>query len=198
MARGPRYKVPFRRRREGKTNYRKRLRLILSGKPRLVARKTLNYIIAQIVEARVEGDHVLASAHSSELRKYGWLAACDNTPAAYLTGLLAGYRALKAGVKEAVLDIGLHRPVKGARIFAVLKGAVDAGLEVPHSEEILPSEDRIRGEHISEYAKKLKEEDPITYERFFSQYLKRGLPPEELPSHFEEVKEKIIKSFGGE
>ncbi|MCS7386274.1 MAG: 50S ribosomal protein L18 [archaeon GB-1867-005] len=198
MARGPRYKVPFRRRREGKTNYRKRLKLILSGKPRLVARKTNNYIIAQVIEARVEGDAVLAAAHSKELRNFGWLAACDNTPAAYLTGLLAGYKALKAGVEEAVLDIGLHRPIKGARIFAVLKGAVDAGLQVPHTEEILPSEDRIRGEHIAEYANRLKEEDPMLYEKIFSQYLRRGLPPEDLPSHFDEIKEKIIKSYGGE
>ncbi|RLE51347.1 MAG: 50S ribosomal protein L18 [Candidatus Methanomethylicota archaeon] len=195
MARGPRYKVPFRRRREGKTNYRKRLKLILSGKPRLVARKTINYIIAQIVEAKVEGDRVIAAAHSSELRKFGWKASCDNTPAAYLTGLLAGYRALKAGVKEAVLDIGLHRPTKGARVFAILKGAVDAGLSIPHSEEILPSEDRIKGEHIANYARILKEENPMKYEKHFSQYLKRGLEPENLPSHFEEVKENIIKSL---
>ncbi len=195
MARGPRYKVPFRRRREGKTNYRKRLKLILSGKPRLVARKTLNHIIAQVVEARVEGDHVLVAAHSSELRKFGWLASCDNTPAAYLTGLLAGYRALKAGIKEAILDIGLHRPTRGARVFAVLKGAVDAGLKVPYSEEILPSEDRIRGEHIANYAKILKDTDPLKYERHFSQYLKRGLLPEELPNHFEIVREKITKLF---
>lgn len=195
MARGPRYKVPFRRRREGKTNYRKRLRMIISGKPRLVIRKTNKYIVTQLVEAKVEGDRILASAHSSELKKYGWKASYSNTPAAYLTGLLIGFKSIRAGIKEAIVDIGLHRPVKGAKIFAVLKGAVDAGLEIPHGEEKLPSQDRIKGKHIANYALLLKENNPEKYERQFSLYLKSNLPPENLPAHFEEVKERIIKMF---
>ncbi len=193
MARGPRYKVPFRRRREGKTNYRKRLKLLLSGLPRLVVRGSLKHFTAQFIEARVGGDVVLASAHSSELKKYGWKAPCGNLPAAYLTGLLAGIRAVKKGIAKAVLDIGLHRPTKGARVFAALQGALDAGVEVPHGEGILPSEDRLRGEHIASYAAMLSQNSPELYERLFSQYLKNGLPPEELPQHFEEVKEKILK-----
>jgi len=197
MARGARYRVPFRRRREGKTDYRKRMRMIISGKPRLVVRKTNKYIIAQLVEAKVEGDRVITSAHSSELKKYGWKASFSNTPAAYLTGLLIGLKSVKAGVKEAIIDIGLHRPVKGARVFAVLKGAVDAGLEIPHGEEKLPSEERIKGEHIANYALLLKENNPEKYERQFSIYLKSNLPPENLPTHFEEVKEKIMKEFRG-
>ncbi|MCD6408924.1 MAG: 50S ribosomal protein L18 [Candidatus Verstraetearchaeota archaeon] len=193
MARGPRYKVPFRRRREGKTNYRKRLKLLLSGLPRLVVRGSLKHFTAQFIEARVGGDVVLASAHSSELKKYGWKAPCGNLPAAYLTGLLAGIRAMKKGITKAVLDIGLHRPTKGARVFAALQGALDAGVEVPHGEEILPSEERIRGEHIASYASILSQNSPELYERLFSQYLRNGLPPEELSQHFEEVKEKILK-----
>jgi len=194
MGRGPRYRVPWRRRREGKTNYRKRLALIRSGKPRLVVRKTLNYIIVQVVEPAIEGDKVIAAAHSRELvKKYGWKGGAKNTGAAYLTGLLAAYRARLNGVEEAVLDIGLQDPVPGARVFAALKGAVDAGLRVPHSEEILPTWERIRGEHIALWAEDLKKEDEEKYKRQFSQYLERGLKPEALPEHFDEVLERIKK-----
>jgi large subunit ribosomal protein L18 len=206
LARGPRYRVPWRRRREGKTNYYKRFKLVKSGKPRLVARKTNEYIIAQFVIAKIEGDVTVAAAHSRELVKlYGWKGDPNNTCAAYLTGFLAGLRALQKGIREAILDIGLHAPRKGARVFAVMKGALDAGVKIPHSEEILPSEDRIRCEHIAEWARRLREEDPEFYQRQFSRYLKRGLPPEELPKHFDEVLAKIkadyadvLASGGGE
>ncbi|MEB3862267.1 MAG: 50S ribosomal protein L18 [Desulfurococcales archaeon] len=197
MGRGPRYRVPLRRRREGKTDYRKRFKLVISGKPRLVVRITNEYVTVQVVEARIEGDRVIAAAHSRELAKhYGWLGDGNNTSAAYLTGLLAGYRARLKGVEEAVLDIGLHTPVKGARVFAALKGALDAGLSIPHSEEILPGDERIRGEHIAEYASKLKEEDEEAYKRQFSRYLARGLSPEDLPSHFDEVASRIKGEYG--
>ncbi len=196
MAHGPRYKVPRRRRREGKTNYYKRYIMVLSGKPRLVVRKTNKYIWVQLIIAKPEGDVTIAAAHSRELvKRFGWKGGTGNTSAAYLTGLLAGLRALKAGYNHAILDIGLHRPVKGARVFAALRGALDAGLEVPHSEEILPSEDRIRGEHVAKYATMLKESNPELYEARFSLYLKRGLEPEKLPEHFEEVKSKILEAY---
>ncbi|WP_460123702.1 50S ribosomal protein L18 [Stetteria hydrogenophila] len=196
MGKGPRYRVPWRRRREGKTNYYKRVKLILSGKPRFVVRRTNKYIIVQVVEAKIQGDHVIAAAHSRELvKRYGWLGGTKSTPAAYLTGLLAGFRARKAGVTEAVLDIGLAKPVRGSRVFAALKGGLDAGLKIPHSEEILPSIERIRGEHIAAWAKKLKEEDPEFYKRQFSDYLRRGLAPEDLTSHFDEVLSKIKDEF---
>ena len=125
-------RLPFRRRREGKTDYRKRLALLKSGKPRVVV------------------DRIVASATGNDLRKYEWGYSLSSTPAAYLTGLLAGKRALKNGIKEGVLDIGLYTPVRGAKIFAALKGVVDAGVDVPHSEEILPSEDRLYGKHIAD------------------------------------------------
>jgi len=193
---GPRYRVPWRRRREGKTNYYKRLKLIRSGKPRLVVRRTNRYIIVQVVEARVEGDRVIAAAHSRELvKRYGWLGGTGNTSAAYLTGLLAAARARRAGVEEAVLDIGLATPVPGSRVFAALKGALDAGLRVPHSPEILPPAERIRGEHVSSWAARLASEEPERYERLFSDYLRRGLRPEDLPSHFDEVLSKIREEY---
>jgi len=191
MARGPSYNVPYRRRREGKTNYPRRKKLILSGLPRLVARKTNKHIIAQMIEASVEGDKVIVSAHSSELRKkYGWLGSLKNLPAAYLTGLLCGYRALKKGVKKAILDVGLQTPSKGARVFAVLKGCLDAGVNIPHSEDVLPDEERIKGQHISDYASMLSS-TPEAYSRRFSEYLSRGLSPEEIVKHFSTVVENI-------
>ena len=195
MAKGPSYNVPYRRRREGKTDYHRRKKLLISGLPRLVARKTNKHIIAQIVKASIEGDRVLASAHSSELRKkFGWLGSLKNLPAAYLTGLLCGYRALKRNVKKAILDIGLQTPSKGARVFAVMKGCIDAGIEIPHGEEILPSEERIKGQHISDYASMLSS-TPEVYSKRFSEYLSRGLRPENIVEHFSAVKKKIETEF---
>ena len=191
MAHGPNYKVKLRRIREGKTRYPKRLKLVKSGKPRLVVRKGLRNIIVQIIEYRPESDVTLLSVSSADLKRLGWKGYTANLPAAYLLGYLAGKRALERGVKEAVLDIGFATPVRGAVVFAVLKGAIDAGLDVPHSEEAFPSEDRIRGEHIANYAKQLKENDPERYKRQFSKYLERGLAPEDLPKHFEEILEKV-------
>lgn len=196
-ARGPRYKVPFRRRREGLTNYYKRRKLLLSGKPRLVVRKTINHIIAQIAIAKPEGDHIIVSAHSNELvRDYGWLGDTNNTPAAYLVGLLLGLKALRRGIKEAIADIGIHRAKPGTRVFSTIKGAIDAGLKVPCSPSVFPSKERIRGEHIAKYAQILKEKEPELYERRFSRYLRRGLFPENLPIHFEKIKNLVLARFG--
>ncbi len=192
MARNAIYVVKFRRRREGKTNYRKRLKLLLSKKPRLVVRKSNRYIIAHVVEFDPRGDRTIAYAHSSELRKFGWVYSCKNTPAAYLTGLLCGLRALKKGIKEVILDIGLHAPCKGAKVFAAMKGAADAGLQIPYSEEILPSEERIKGVHIAEYAKSIKNENSI----IFSQYYKLGADPTNIVGVFEECKAKIMEAEG--
>ncbi len=148
MSQGPRYRVPMRRRREGRTDYRRRLGLMRSGLPRAVVRKTLNNTIVQIIEFKDGGDRVIASSVSKELVKHDWRAPTGNVPAAYLTGFLAGKKALAKGVRGAVLDMGLHEPRRGTRVFAALKGMVDAGLEIPHGVEVLPPEARIRGEHI--------------------------------------------------
>jgi large subunit ribosomal protein L18 len=185
VATGPRYRVEYRRKREGKTNYRKRLKLLQSGKPRLVVRRSSNHIIVQFINFAERGDEVIASSHSNELKKYGWQGGTSNVPAAYLTGLLCGLKA-KGKVKEAVLDIGFATPVKGSRVFAALKGVVDAGIHIPHSKEIFPDESRIRGEHIANYANSLKEK-----KEKFSKYLERGLDPAELPTHFDEIVAKI-------
>lgn len=197
MARGPRYKVPLKRRRLGLTNYYKRAKLVISGKPRLVVRKTARHITVQVVSAKPEGDYTHAAAYTKELEtRFGWKAGTKNTPAAYLVGLLAGLRAKSKGIEEAILDIGLHRPTKGAKVFAAALGAIDAGLKVPMGEGVAPDESRIKGEHIAHYAKVLKEENPELFKKRFSKYLEKGLDPEHLPEHFEEVKARILAAFG--
>jgi len=198
MAKGPSYRVPFRRRREGKSNYRSRRALVLSRLPRLVVRGTLRHMIVQVVEAKATGDEVLVSAHSRELMKaFGWQGECGNVSAAYLTGLLCGYRAVARGLERAVLDMGLQSSSRGARVFAALKGALDAGVGVPHSGVVLPDEKRIRGEHVVDYANRLSS-NPEAYQQRFSKYLSRGLRPEQLSEHFSQIKEKIVSSFEGE
>jgi large subunit ribosomal protein L18 len=187
MATGPRYRVAFRRRREGKTDYHQRLKLIVSRKPRLVVRGTLGDYVAQIVITKPEGDRVLAAASARELVKaFGYKGATKNTTAAYLTGLLVALKAKKNGVDEAILDVGLATNRKGSKVYAALKGAIDAGLEVPCSDDIFPSDERIRGGHVAGNAKSN-----------FSQYEKRGLKVTDLPAHFDEVKEKIMKAYEG-
>ncbi|MEM4035357.1 MAG: 50S ribosomal protein L18 [Fervidicoccaceae archaeon] len=197
MAKGPKYKVPRRRRREGKTNYRKRYIIILSGKPRLVIRRSNKYIEAKIVKSKPQGDEVLVAAHSIELvKKFGWKGSTSSTPAAYLVGYLVGLRALRCGVKEAVPDIGLHRPVPGARVFAVIKGSRDAGLSVPASEQVLPSPERIRGEHVAAYAELLERENPEALKVRFSLLLARGFHPKDYPKHFDETLRRIAEEEG--
>ncbi|UCG45770.1 MAG: 50S ribosomal protein L18 [Candidatus Bathyarchaeota archaeon] len=194
MAEGPSYRVPFRRRKEGKTDYRLRRALVLSKQPRLVVRPTLRHTIAQIVKAKTNGDMVITSAHSQDLRKrFGWQGSCKNLPAAYLTGLLCGYRAVAQGAKKAVLDIGLRRPSQGSRVFAVLKGALDAGMLIPHDEKVLPTEERVGGRHVADYARKLLAGSDSSQTTAFTQ-LSKELRPDQLFKHFALTKEKITSS----
>ncbi len=194
MGEGPSYKVPLKRRREGKTNYYRRYIYVLSGKPRLVVRYSNKYVLVQIAKATILGDIIIAAAHSRELYKlFDWRAGGKNTPASYLTGLLAAIRAKYMGIEECALDIGLKRPVKGSKIFAVAKAFADVGIRINIDEEIIPGEERISGEVIAKYAEKLYNEDIEKYKRLFSDYLKRGLDPRDLPKHFRETLDKIIK-----
>lgn len=158
MKLSPTYKMPFKRRRENKTDYKKRLKLLLAGKPRLVVRRSLKYMRAQIIEFDPKGDKTLVSASSQELKKLGWTFACDNVPAAYLTGLLIAKKAKEKNIKDVVLDMGLYRSTKGNRMYALAKGAVDGGLNVPVAEGMFPSKDRIVGKHIHEEMEKKFEE----------------------------------------
>jgi len=193
MAHGSTYRVPPRRRREGKTDYQARKALVLSGRLRLVARNTGKNAVAQMIVAKPNGDEVLVTAHSRELRKYGWKAPMGNIPAAYLTGLLCGLKAKTKGVEAAILDIGLIAPTKGAKIFAVLSGVLDAGVDVPHDGTKMVKE-RIEGKHIAAYGKSLAEDSEV-YSAKFSKYTAQKMSPEKLPEHIAKVKADIIKSF---
>ncbi len=156
MASSPRYAVKFRRRREGSTNYKRRLNLLRSKKPRLVIRKSNKYIICQVINYSREGDKTITVSNSGDLKKLGWKHSCNNLPAAYLTGYAAGLAAKKSKVEEAILDHGLYTGTKGSKIYSALKGVIDGGLVIPHGKEekILPSEDRISGKHINEKVEK--------------------------------------------
>ncbi|MHA1483351.1 MAG: 50S ribosomal protein L18 [Candidatus Heimdallarchaeaceae archaeon] len=192
MARGPRYRRPFRRRAEGKTNYHKRLRLIKSRKLRLVIRASNNHVRVQVVESKIGGDKVLISAFSKELTsKFDWTANTGNIPAAYLTGYLAGLRAKKNKIEEAILDLGIfyHR----TRVLAAFKGVIDSGIEIPHREEFFPDNigEKINGSHIEKYAKLLKKDEPEIYEQVFSGYLKNKVDPSKISSYFDNTLKKI-------
>ena len=172
----------MRRRRESRTDYHQRLRLLKSGKPRLVARVSNRHVRAQLITPGPDGDETHAAASSEELGEYGWDAPTGNLPSAYLTGYLAGIRALDAGLTEAVLDIGLNTATPGNKVFAVQEGAIDAGLSIPHSESVLADWSRNRGEHIAEYAEQLDE--PLYGGDFDAT---------ELPEHFDEVRERLME-----
>ena len=141
-------RIKYRRDREGKTDYPRRLTLLKSGKPRLTVRRTLNNTIVSIIGFDADGDTVVTSMHSATLRSKGWKHGTGNIPAAYLTGYFAAKAAQEKGVSEAILDIGRTAPIKGGRVFAALKGALDAGLLVPHGADSLPSDERLFGDHI--------------------------------------------------
>jgi large subunit ribosomal protein L18 len=191
--RGKTYVVAHRRRREGKTNYKQRLRLLKSGELRLVVRRSANNVTCQIIEYLRDGDKTIVSVNSKDVAKFGWKGNPGNLPGAYLVGLLCGQMASKKKIKNAVLDTGLYVSTPGSRIYSALKGAVDAGLQIPHSDDVLPKDERFNGGHIAELAKKMKSEEPDEYKKRFSVYLKNKVLPEDLPKHFDEIKKKILK-----
>ena len=182
------FKTHHRRRRESRTDYKQRLELLKSGKPRLVIRRTANNLVCQIVKHFPKGDKNLVTITAKDLKKKGWKVHCGNTPASYLIGLICGNDAKKKKIPEAVLDAGLHTSTKGSRIYATLKGAIDGGLKIPHSDDILPDEKRISGKTIEEYAKKLKSDKPEEFKNQFSKYVKDKLDPQNISKHFEEIK----------
>jgi len=236
-----RFQVKYRRRREGKTDYYARRRLINqdknkynSPKYRLVVRFTNKDVIAQIAYAKIEGDHIIAAAYSHELPNYGVKVGLTNYAACYCTGLLLARRLLTKlnladaykGADEANgeefhveenadgprpfranLDVGLVRTTTGARVFGVLKGAVDGGLSVPHSQRRFPGYEPeskkldaevhrkyIFGGHVQEYMAYLEEEDAEAYNRQFSKYVAAGINSEGLESMYKKAHANIRKN----
>jgi len=233
-----RYQVKFRRRREGKTDYHARKKLVIQAKNkyntpknRLIVRLSNKDVTAQIAYARIEGDVVISAAYSHELPKYGIVCGLTNYAACYCTGLLLARRTLAQfnlgdkyegqtevdgemysvednesgpGAFRAHLDVGLARTTTGAKVFAVMKGAVDGGIDVPHSEKRFPGfdpesgefnhevlKDHIFGKHVSNYMKSLLEEDEDQYKRQFSHYVREGITADELEDLYKSAHEKI-------
>ena len=238
-----RFQVKYRRRREGKTDYRARKRLITqdknkynSPKYRLVVRLSNTRVICQIAYAEIDGDKVMAAAYSNELKRYGLSVGLKNYAAAYCTGLLVGRRLLKKlgldsdyeGNTEidgevvktkidgrtyfvdeladenrpfrAFLDCGLTTTTTGNRVFGALKGATDAGLDVPHTEKRFPGYDReeksydaeahrerIFSQHVAEHMITMKDEDSEMYKEHFAMYIKAGVAGGDLEELYEKV-----------
>ena len=210
-----RYQVKFRRRRQGKTDYYQRKRLIQQRKNkyntpkyRLVVRRTNTKIIVQVISSTIDGDLVKAQAQSTELKKFGITAGLTNYSASYATGLLCSRRLL-AKIDEdnkhlegwqsissrfnfvpettgefidiektaeskdcgrpfvCFLDLGLCRSTKGARVFAAMKGAVDGGVHIPHSDKIFPSKKAV----VDKKGKETKAGESLLRERIFGNHV---------------------------
>lgn len=183
-------RTPPKRRRMGLTNYRKRLKLVKSGLPRLVIRRTNRYIIVQAVQSLYGGDRTLVTTVSKELRKLGWRGGLKNTPAAYLTGILAGTRMKALGIERLIADLGLFP--KASRLYAVIKGVIDAGVEVPVGEGVLPPEERIKGTHIRQYFERVSQSPSM---KAFTKVDKDVYS--RLEEHVEEIKQKILSGVSG-
>jgi len=233
-----RYQVKFKRRREGKTDYYARKRLIFQDKNkyntpkyRLIVRLSNKDITCQIAYARIEGDKIVCASYSHELPKYGIKVGLTNYAAAYCTGLLVARRilhklgldSLYAGCTEVTgeeynvepldegpgafrcyLDVGLSRTTTGARVFGAMKGAVDGGLNIPHSVKRFPGYSaetksfnaevhraHIFGQHVADYMRTLEEEDKDAFKKQFSKYIALGIRADDL----EEVYKKAHASI---
>lgn len=169
--------IPYHRKIEGKTNYKKRLVLLKSGDTRIIVRKTNKHIIVQFANYLPDGDKVIVTANSAELKKFGWTYATGNLPAAYLTGLLAAKKAKAKKVSRAIVDLGLQVPAKGSRLYAAVKGAIDAGVEIPAGDTIFPTDDRLSGKHIVDFAKSGQsfKVNPTTMDKTFADVKKKIL-----------------------
>jgi large subunit ribosomal protein L5e len=240
-----RFQVKFRRRREGKTDYYQRRKLVIqdknkynSPKYRFIVRLTNRTVITQVAYSTIEGDHIIAAAYSSELPKYGIKVGLTNYAACYATGLLCARRVLtKLGLADAYegkeecdgemyaveeneegarpfrcfLDLGLGYATQGNRIFGVMKGAIDGGLDIPHCEqgkrlvgyegegkdgeldtEVL--QNWIFGRHIADYMADIEEEDPDFYAEKFSRYIAAGIDSENMEEMYVTAHEKIRES----
>jgi large subunit ribosomal protein L18 len=184
----------MRRRREGKTNYHARLKLVLSGKKRLVVRASVHSVIVQVVDASLKGDKIIVSAHSSQLQKLGWKYNPGNVPSAYLVGYLCGMRAKQKKISECILDVGIL--VHKHRVFSAFRGFLDAGITVPHGDSIFENlhiDSRMNGAHIKQYAELIKKKSKKKYEKEFSRYLKNGVDPTKITEDFDKVKNSITK-----
>ena len=145
-------KIQKRRRREAKTDYLKRLKLLKSEKPRLVFRRTNKYIIAQYIVSDEAQDKVVFGLNSGELLKHGWdksaVSGLKNLTASYLLGYLMGKTIQSRKLSQPILDFGMLQSLHKSRVYAFLKGVIDSGISISCKEEAFPEPERIKGEHL--------------------------------------------------
>jgi large subunit ribosomal protein L18 len=141
------YSKILRRLREEKTNYRKRGTMLMGKRDFITVNISNENTLVQILTPGMTGDKVVSFGHSRYLLQKGWKGSRKSVPAAYLTGYLAGKKAIASGAKDAILYTGTKRYTQ--RMAAALKGVVDAGVQVPVSEETFPSAERINGDHLT-------------------------------------------------
>jgi len=190
-------------------------------KYRLVVRFSNKNITCQVVYSTLTHDVVVASAYSKELPDFGLNFGLTNYAAAYCTGLLIARRILtKLGLADAykglaeasgedylveeneegprpffcLLDVGLKRTSTGSKVFACLKGALDGGLDIPHSDKRFVGEgdaETLRsylfGGHVASYMDSMKEEDPEAYAKHFSCFIKEGVTSDKLEGIYKKV-----------
>ncbi|MEM0287708.1 MAG: 50S ribosomal protein L18 [Nitrososphaerota archaeon] len=187
------YITVFRRKRERKTDYKKRRAAVVSKLPLLNVFLSSKYVYAHIVKPEVQGDKIISSANSQQLRRLGWMGSGKSIPACYLTGLLLAKRTKLTDMNDVIVYTGMLGYRSGSRIAAVVKGAKDGGLKVLADEESFPEDERISGKHISDYANALKNRDENLYLSKFSARLNAGLRPENIQEHFQLIKQKILE-----
>ncbi|MBI2004140.1 50S ribosomal protein L18 [Candidatus Pacearchaeota archaeon] len=139
-----------RRRKEYRTDYKKRFALLKSGLPRIIFRKTNRYLIAQYVKSKEAQDSAVLGVNSKELLKYGWpeKESIKSIPASYLTGYLFGKKILLKKLERPILDLGMARALHKTKVYAFIKGLTDSGIKIECAKENFPDETRIRGEHL--------------------------------------------------
>jgi len=138
-----------RRRRENKTDYLKRLKLLKSEKPRLVFRRTNKYIIVQYVVSDEARDKIIFGVNSNELLKYGWpkeaKGSLKSVPANYLIGYLIGKQINSKKLETPIVDFGMLQTLHKTKVYSFLKGVIDSGIKINCKEEAFPEEERIKG-----------------------------------------------------
>lgn len=167
--------------------------MIVGRVPFLAVRISGRYIYAQILKPTPQGDLTVCSASSRNLAKFGWKGATKNLPSAFLTGYYLGKVAKVNSVKDLVLYSGVGRFVHSSRIASVIKGAKEAGLAVSVGEDSLPHDERVKGVHVANYAKRLENEDKEKFGEVFSKVLAGGGHPNSYPIDFEKVRLAIDK-----
>ena len=142
-----------RRRKECKTDYKKRFELLKGGLPRVVFRKTNKYLIVQYVVSKDAQDKIIFGLDSRELLKYGWpeskKGGLKSIPASYLTGYLTGKEILSKNLEnKPITDFGMARMIHKTRAYAFIQGLIDSGIKIECEKETFSGESRIKGEHL--------------------------------------------------